>query len=156
MEDRIKRLEAVLKNSGINPNGDPVAEKSDAPLDLTDQLSTLLIDEKGTSRFMGNWVLNMFHIRKGNLLKLLLTLGASSGFSLFSPQGLQWISAKTGSDDLSQFIGTLARSGRSESLSEQPDLWSSHSPSEREPLPTKYIADLYIQCMSCNLLSKSH
>jgi len=151
VEGRIKRLETVLTSLGVNPNGDPLTEKSEAPLDLTDQLSTLIIDGEGSSHFMGNLIKITFapvHTLKSS------TLGASSGFSLFSPQGLQWISEKTGNNDLSQFIGKLARSGRGTSFPEQADLWSSLPPSEREPLPEKYIADLYVQCMYFNGLLK--
>jgi hypothetical protein len=80
---------------------------------------------------------------------LLSTLGSSSGFSLFSPQGLQWISERTGSDELIQFISTLLREARNCAPENATELWPPASPTERptepEPLPPREIADQYIQ-----------
>ncbi|RFU31904.1 hypothetical protein B7463_g4414, partial [Scytalidium lignicola] len=123
VESRIKRLESVLTASGINSSpGESPAAEPEAPYDLSDRLSTLVIDEKGASHF----------------------LGASSGFSLFSPQGLQWISDRTGSDELSRFITTLTKTGI-RPLSHGPsELWYTLSPSEREPLPSKHVAERLI------------
>lgn len=39
--------------SGIDPNGNPLTQLSDIPLNSTDQLSTLVIDGGGISRFIG-------------------------------------------------------------------------------------------------------
>ncbi|KAH8819212.1 fungal-specific transcription factor domain-containing protein [Xylogone sp. PMI_703] len=123
VESRIKRLESVLTASGINPNSsDSPAAESEAPSDLSDRLSTLLIDEKGTSHF----------------------LGPSSAFSLFSPQGLQWINDRTGSNELSQFISTLTQSSGHPVYRGPSELWYTLAPSEREPLPPKELAERYV------------
>jgi hypothetical protein len=49
VESRIKRIESVL-SAALEPN----ADKAEAPVDLTDKLSTLLISAEGNSRFLGN------------------------------------------------------------------------------------------------------
>lgn len=59
MEDRIKRLEAVIVASGLDSQlkEEPPSETNDTPspntANITDRLSTLLIDEEGSSAFLG-------------------------------------------------------------------------------------------------------
>ena len=59
MEGRIKRMESVIKASGLNAHADTASRKSDIlppdPSKLSDRLSTLVIDEEGSSRFFGNY-----------------------------------------------------------------------------------------------------
>jgi hypothetical protein len=80
-------------------------------------------------------------------------LGSSSGFSLFSPQGLQWISKRTGSAELPHFIKSVIKSlkkgGKRNKVfkaNEKADLWSPIPQSSREPPPPKHLADQWIQC----------
>jgi hypothetical protein len=59
MENRIKRLESVIVASGLAAQLDEESpdDESDTPsphtANLTDRLSTLLIDEEGSSSFLG-------------------------------------------------------------------------------------------------------
>ena len=59
MENRIKRLEAVIVTSGLNAqlNVESPSETNDSPspdtVNVTDRLSTLLIDDEGSSSFLG-------------------------------------------------------------------------------------------------------
>ena len=59
MENRIKRLESVIAASGLNAqlNVESSEDENDTPplhtTHLTDRLSTLLIDEEGSSSFLG-------------------------------------------------------------------------------------------------------
>ncbi|KIM94323.1 hypothetical protein OIDMADRAFT_135861, partial [Oidiodendron maius Zn] len=130
VESRIERLESVLAASGIDPNsvaeadGAAAENADDLPQNVVDRLTTLLISEEGASSF----------------------LGASSGLSLFSPQGLQWISESTGSNDLSEFISTLSKTNEGPWKVNNMDLWHSMLPSQREPLPPKEIADILVEC----------
>ena len=59
MEERIKRLEAVIVASGLEGQlkGESPSETNETPppdtANVTDRLSTLLIDEEGSSSFLG-------------------------------------------------------------------------------------------------------
>ena len=59
MEERIKRLEAVIVASGLDGQlrGESPSETNETPppdtANVTDRLSTLLIDEEGSSSFLG-------------------------------------------------------------------------------------------------------
>ena len=61
MEGRIKRMESVIKASGLDVQSGAVKEGSKAdtpapdPIKLSDRLSTLVINEEGNSRFFGNY-----------------------------------------------------------------------------------------------------
>lgn len=125
-------MESVITASGLSAHWDGSPETtsgiSDPPLEdpgkITDRLSTLLISEEGRSRY----------------------LGASSGFSLFSPQGLQWISEKTGSNELAKFISSISSNLQSYMpKNSSAELYRPLYPSEREPLPPKVVADHYVQ-----------
>jgi hypothetical protein len=152
VESRIKRLESVLTASGIDPaqfdESEPTTkkekEKDDVTAEVTDNLSTLLISKSGTSRFIG-MIVAFFIISECRVLNR--TSGPSSGFSLFSPQGLKWISDRTGTNEIKQFIQTLA--GARENpwpVSRSTDLFHTMSPMEREPLPSKETADVFVDC----------
>jgi hypothetical protein len=72
--------------------------------------------------------------------------GASSGFSIFSPSGLKWISEITGDDDFQKWIfNILDHDDHSEKIS-NPSMFHTMSDAEREPLPSQDIADLLVQC----------
>ncbi|KAI9730852.1 MAG: hypothetical protein M1834_005570 [Cirrosporium novae-zelandiae] len=92
MANRIERMESLLAASGLDVPASSSNTDDTSPTEqekLSDRLTTLIIgDEPGTSHF---W-------------------GPSSGFSIFSPQGLQWIAEKTGTDELQGFIAELANS----------------------------------------------
>lgn len=78
---------------------------------------------------------------------LISIIGSSSGFSLFSPQGLEWITQKTGSDELLRFLDELAVNVQASSDKITTELYRPLFASEREPLPPKHIADRYVDCM---------
>ncbi|KAL3418749.1 fungal specific transcription factor domain-containing protein [Phlyctema vagabunda] len=56
-------------------------------MELSDRLSMIMINDKGSSQY----------------------IGSSSGFSLFSPRGLQWIWEKTGTSNLDKLISQVAQ-----------------------------------------------
>lgn len=72
--------------------------------------------------------------------------GSSSGFSIFSPQGLQWISERTGNTELKQYIKSVAKAHKATKISGKVELWSPMPASAREPLPPKDVADPWIRC----------
>jgi hypothetical protein len=143
-------MESVITASGLDThwNRDTANEKFEPhpadPSKFTDRLSTLLINEQGNSRFLGDYVDSL--LTMNNFLMSFLTSGASSGFSLFSPQGLQWMSERTGNDALPQFISGMTRTMRDPMPNGTAELWHKISPSKLEPLPLKEIADVYVQC----------
>ncbi|KAG9233335.1 fungal-specific transcription factor domain-containing protein [Amylocarpus encephaloides] len=125
LESRIRRLEAVLVASGINPNADPaaIAQEVESPIDLSDQLSSLLVDKGGTTQF----------------------LGASSGFALFLPRGIRWVSEQVGSQFWSRHVDGLCKAGEHLPPKGDSEFWHPMKASEREPLPPKHVADTYIK-----------
>ncbi|OAF63243.2 hypothetical protein VC83_00234 [Pseudogymnoascus destructans] len=124
IEDRMKRMESAMNASGIAvDDGDPEAAipAVSAQSALEDKLSIFMISDDGAAGFVG----------------------PSSGFSLFSPQGLRWISEKTGDDNFEQVIKAVSSSCEHRATSGQ-ETFRPLSESEREPLPPKDIANEYM------------
>ncbi|KAI9732967.1 MAG: hypothetical protein M1818_007400 [Claussenomyces sp. TS43310] len=132
MEDRIKRMESAITTSGLHGTTEPVedkeeekssSEKLESQAGLSNHLSNLVIDPNGSPSFIG-W---------------------ASGFSLFSPQGLRWISEKVGDkDELAQLVRTVSKHkyggwGRADA-----DLWYPMPRSQHSPLPSKDLALQYV------------
>lgn len=124
IEDRMKRMESAMNASGIaidDGDREAVIPAVSAQSALEDKLSIFMISDDGAAGFVG----------------------PSSGFSLFSPQGLRWISEKTGNNDFEQVIKEVSNSCDNHMTTGQvtfrpiPD-------SEREPLPPKDLANEYM------------
>lgn len=120
----MKRMESAMNASGIAIDGDPepAIPAVSAQSALEDKLSIFMISDDGASGFVG----------------------PSSGFSLFSPQGLRWISEKTGDRNFEQIITEVAKScehspfeGGQNSFRQLPD-------NERISLPPKDVANEYM------------
>jgi hypothetical protein len=73
-------------------------------------------------------------------------LGPASGFSLFSPRGLQWISSQIGSTELADFILSRARTYMLSWSEEMISMWRYLSPEPQAPLPPKASADIAVDC----------
>lgn len=143
-------MESVITASGLDTQSNSVAGSSPAapesplasPTKLVDRLSTLMISGEGKTRYFGNFV--------GPSVLGSCTnhpaLGGASGLTLFSPQGLDWIAEKTGSDELSRFIHTLATDVHTPPEKTATELYRPLFASEREPYPPKHIADRYVDC----------
>ena len=76
-----------------------------------------------------------------------LWTGPSSGLSLFSPQGLQWVAERTGTNELQEFVSELAKAQPASLSSSQIQLWNPVPPERRAPLPPREMADVYIRRM---------
>ncbi|KAE8380641.1 hypothetical protein BDV26DRAFT_127681 [Aspergillus bertholletiae] len=119
MESRIERMESILAASGLANEADTPAT-SGTSTDLEDQLSMLLLHDEGSSTF----------------------IGSASSLSLFSPAGLQWISSRTNSSDLSNLI--LRRVQECPPLHETVRLWNGLDYRGQVPLPPKHVADSFV------------
>ncbi|KAF7593268.1 hypothetical protein BBP40_011725 [Aspergillus hancockii] len=119
MESRIERMESILAASGLASEATTPATTGTST-DLDDQLSLLFIHDEGSSTF----------------------IGSSSGLSLLSPAGLQWISNRTGSSALSDLIQRRVQS--CPPLSEAVRLWRDQDSKIQTPLPPKSIADHFV------------
>jgi hypothetical protein len=76
---------------------------------------------------------------------LILCVGSSSGFSIFSPKGLEWISEKTGDDSflkLIQIDNYPSHPGKCEAFG---DIFQRRS---KHPLPSKKVARMLVEGMS--------
>lgn len=122
IEDRMKRMESAMNASGIAIDGDPEAAipAVSAQSALADKLSIFMISDDGAAGFVG----------------------PSSGFSLFSPQGLRWISEKTGNNDFEQVIKEVSNS--CEQPTGEQAMFRPLQENEREPLPPKDLANEYM------------
>lgn len=124
IEDRMKRMESAMNASGIAiDDGDAEASipAVSAQSALEDKLSIFMISDDGAAGFVG----------------------PSSGFSLFSPQGLRWISEKTGDNNFEQVIKEVSNSCEHQATDGQA-IFRPLQKSEREPLPPKDVANEYI------------
>jgi hypothetical protein len=84
-----------------------------------------------------------------------LLIGPSSGLSLFSPQGLQWVAERTGTDELQGFIAELAKSRSPDTATKLTNLWIPTPSNSRFPFPPRELAGRYIRrkSFSTNVLS---
>lgn len=155
MDDRIKRMESAIITSKLHASAEPVvleekeeerssSAKIESQARLSNQLSELVIDPNGSSNFIG---------MKCSLLELSAwsrwrcCLGWASGFSLFSPQGLRWISEKFGDKDLlAQLVRKMSKNDYGVWGSADADLWYPIPRSQHSPLPSKDLALQYVNC----------
>ncbi|KAE8307353.1 hypothetical protein BDV41DRAFT_569128 [Aspergillus transmontanensis] len=121
MESRIERMESILAASGLASEAVTPATTGTST-DLDDQLSMLLLHDEGSSTF----------------------IGSASSLSLFSPAGLQWISSRTNSSDLSDLI--LRRIQACPPFHESIRLWNGLDYRGQVSLPPKHVADSFVAC----------
>ncbi|KAE9376517.1 hypothetical protein N431DRAFT_501370 [Stipitochalara longipes BDJ] len=130
MEDRIKRMESAIITSGLHGIEEKEKEKNssdkiESQAELSNHLSNLVIDPNGSPNVIG-W---------------------ASGFSLFSPQGLRWISEKVGDkDELAQLVRKMSRDDYGVWGRAGADLWHPKPRSQHSPLPSKDLALEYVNC----------
>ncbi|KAE8551777.1 hypothetical protein EYB25_005667 [Talaromyces marneffei] len=137
IEERIKQMESAIIASGLQgPAGLLVGGKEDEgettssdkieiQAKLSNQLTNLVIDSNGSFNF----------------------IGSASGFSLFSPHGVRWISQKVGDkNELAQLYRILSKHDYESWGHGNVDLWAPKPRSEHSPLPTKEVALEYVNC----------
>ena len=73
-------------------------------------------------------------------------LGVSSGYSLFTAEGIQWIRQKTGQNNLDQILADETFRSKTTWGSFDPSLWRSLPKEEHEPLPAPELAMSYVDC----------
>jgi hypothetical protein len=121
----MKRMESAMNASGItidDPIEPAIPNVNAQSASLEDKLSIFVISDDGASGFVG----------------------ASSGFSLFSPQGLRWISEKTGTTEFEQTIKEVTNHCDSALLVQFPVAFRPLPENEMEPLPPKELATEYM------------
>ncbi|KUJ23798.1 uncharacterized protein LY89DRAFT_3279 [Mollisia scopiformis] len=138
MEDRIKRMESALITSRLHATTEPVewkeeekeeekssSERIESQAELSNHLSNLVIDARGSPNF----------------------IGLASGFSIFAPRGLRWISEKVGDkNELAQLFDKLSNSDYRDWGRGDADLWYPTPRSQHSPLPSKDVALQYVNC----------
>ncbi|KAI9742588.1 MAG: hypothetical protein M1818_003729 [Claussenomyces sp. TS43310] len=133
MESRIRQMEsaitAAIESSGKRDDTATIGNGNMAQqVGISDRLSMVVINEHGGSNFVGS----------------------SSGFSLFSPCGLRWISEKTGNRDLERLVSRVleldpgcwdqGRWSKSVNL-----VWHPIPTAQQEPFPPKAQALEYVE-----------
>lgn len=71
---------------------------------LSDMMCSLVTNNSGETRYIGMTLLRC----KPSLETILTLLGSSSGFSIFSPKGIQWVNEKTGDTSFQEMISSAA------------------------------------------------
>lgn len=94
-------MAAQSSPTAAETNGAPKQERDVAALSA--QMDSLVTNSSGETRFIGQ-------IETGKCLAhIVLTLtGSSSGFSIFSPTGMQWVREKTGDDSFQTLVQNAA------------------------------------------------
>ncbi|KAI9852345.1 MAG: hypothetical protein M1838_001050 [Thelocarpon superellum] len=129
MEGRIKAMESVIDRSGLvvgqlRDEEENMPSMLERQAELSDQLSFLVIKERGVSNF----------------------IGPSSGLSLFSPHGLRWISERIESDQFRRLMSIMSEAQLLNHTEFRNIVFSPLPSSEREPCPPKAVADEYVKC----------
>jgi Fungal specific transcription factor domain len=87
------------RNSITTPMSDNEKEKNEEVENLSDMMCSLVTNNCGETRYIG---------KDGSRLSLCIVTkqgaGSSSGFSIFSPKGIQWVSEKTGDNSFQEMI----------------------------------------------------
>ena len=80
----------------------PRHETEEEVEDLSDMMCSLVTNSCGETRYLGTEIVE----EDSNSTSLLHNLGSSSGFSIFSPKGIQWVSEKTGDQSFQEMLST--------------------------------------------------
>ncbi|EDO01858.1 hypothetical protein SS1G_04333 [Sclerotinia sclerotiorum 1980 UF-70] len=127
LEAKLKRMEHVMTNSGLSVDASrddrqPSEEINDQAA-MLEKFSALNVSDTGAEEF---W-------------------GAASGFSIFSPKGLQLISKMTGNDHFANYI-CATKHMRMTQYSVPASLWYAMPDDKHKPLPPREIADQILEC----------
>ncbi|KAF3921039.1 hypothetical protein AA313_de0202068 [Arthrobotrys entomopaga] len=97
------------------------SKEEEEPESLSDKMSSLVTNARGETRF----------------------IGSSSGFSIFSPKGIQWVNSKTGDQAFQKMLVKLIQAD-TKFEHWRPDVWDAvFSTTTRNPLPSKEEAQAY-------------
>ena len=145
MEHRIERIEEVFSASEFanSIQQDSVEDKSQD--DLADNFATLVVNEKGDSKYIGMQP-PLLMTAFVSVLSYHDQTGSASPFSLLSPRGVSWVSEKTGSQDLARVIAEQAKWDWATWREFRIKHWQHKPEDEQEPLPTKLVASKYVDC----------
>ena len=86
--------------SGECPSSQEEEEKQEGVEELSDMMCSLVTNNCGETRYIGTSVLSYTTPMK------LTSPGSSSGFSIFSPKGIQWVNEKTGDSSFQEMISS--------------------------------------------------
>ena len=82
--------------------GERTKEKEEAVEELSDMMCSLVTNNCGETRYIGEFC--QWYI----ILLVSFDLGSSSGFSIFSPKGIQWVNEKTGDTSFQEMIASAS------------------------------------------------
>lgn len=149
MESRIRQMESVIASKISTPESSEDLDEGSISrqVGISDNLSMIVINEQGGSQFVGMITTYSWPSVRSESEK---SPGSSSGFSLFSPRGLRWISEKTGNRNLERLVSQV--------IQLDPETWDQGCwnkfddftwhpiPSEQlKPLPEKDLASEYVE-----------
>ncbi|KAK6363371.1 hypothetical protein TWF730_000804 [Orbilia blumenaviensis] len=107
--------------AGSSPSD--ISREEEESESLSDKMSSLVTNARGETRF----------------------IGSSSGFSIFSPKGIQWVNSKTGDRAFQKMLVKLMQADH-KFEHWRPDVWDAvFSTKCQNPLPSKEEAESYAQ-----------
>ncbi|KAJ8070354.1 hypothetical protein OCU04_000735 [Sclerotinia nivalis] len=133
LEAKLRRMEHVMTNSGLSVDASGIDRQASEEINdqaaMFENFSTLNISNTGTEEF----------------------LGVASGFSIFSPQGLQLISKIIGNDEFANYM-TATNHIRMNQHSVPASLWYAMPDDKHKPLPPREIADQILEFLFDRLI----
>jgi hypothetical protein len=144
MTERIQRMEAIISASGIDmKDGEKDIDPNvDLQTDLSDKFSMLIGKGGETSAFLGMCKPSLYFS-----FEILTHVGSASGISIFSPQGIRWITEKTGSDDFARVVHFTGEAiHKSMGSDKNTTMWRPLQEQDRMPLPEVETGKIYIKC----------
>lgn len=139
LEERLKRMEAAMVKTSP-PERPRRASQDLGNQAMVDNMSMLKIHDNGSSVFVGNVIVSPMHyIKHTDSVE-----GSASGFSIFSPRGLNWIAEKVGTDHFTKVIASIPRMSEKSFGFLGAQMWRPLSIEERGQLPPRETALIYV------------
>ena len=95
---QLDRLPASRDSVASPP--EPPKEKGEPVEELSDMMCSLVTNNCGETRYIGRTLLSQAKDHHSHIT------GSSSGFSIFSPKGIQWVNEKTGDNSFQDMIAS--------------------------------------------------
>lgn len=137
-------------------NSPAILKEEDEVEALSDQMCSLVTNNCGETRFIGS-TLEMLPVFTDIMSEIsdLSILGSSSGFSIFSPKGIQWVNEKTGDKSFQQMIMEATSQDSKWSMWKQDIFGPLFAHRGENELPSKEVAFVLVsgEIFSCQCIS---
>ena len=87
-----------VSRESVASSAEPPKEKGEPVEELSDMMCSLVTNNYGETRYIGRTIVPQA------TYEYLHVIGSSSGFSIFSPKGIQWVNEKTGDSSFQDMV----------------------------------------------------